>query len=153
MKPRCLLLAALLIPVFAFAQAPVEVLKPFNYEQAATLAKERIGANVDPNKVVIVLGPVQNIETRIVDGKEATLSIPYCRALVEQESKNPETLSRYSDFSGYNKLQLVVYRANQSQPVVQITGTPSEISHAQFPFAGGDIIVIEDVSKQTPAKK
>lgn len=153
MKHRYLLLASLLIPVFAFAQAPVEVLKPFNYQQAAALAKERIGTNFDPNKAVIVLGPVRNIETRIVDGKEVTLSIPYCRAIVENEARSPETLSQYCDFSGYNRLQLVVYRANQSQPAVQITGTPSEISHAQFPFAGGDIIVIEDVSKQTPAKK
>lgn len=150
---RSLLLASLLIPFLASAQVPVEVLKPFNYEKAAAVAKERIAANLDLNKVVIVMGPVRNVETRIIDGKETTLSIPYCRALVEQESKNPETLSRYSDFGGYKRLQLVVYRANQSQPVVQISGTPSEISHAQFPFAGGDIIVIEDVSNQTPAKK
>jgi len=153
MKHRCLLLAALLIPVFAFAQAPVEVLKPFNYEQAATLAKERIGANVDLNKVVTVLGPVRNIETRIVDGKEVTLSIPYFRALVENDAKNPEELSRSINLSDYNRLQLVVYHANQSQPAVQITGTPSEISHGQFPFAGGDIVVIQDISKQPPAKK
>ncbi len=153
MKRHCLFLATLLIPVLAFAQVPVEVLKPFNYEQAAALARERIASNLDLNTLVIVLGPERNIETRTIDGKEITLSIPYCRTFRISEVRSPENLSRYMSVSDSGKSRLAVYHANQSQPAVQITGTRAEFSRAQFPFAGGDIVVIEDVGKQAPAKK
>ncbi|GAT31712.1 hypothetical protein TSACC_2106 [Terrimicrobium sacchariphilum] len=152
-KLRSLLLASLLVPVLAYSQPPVDVLKPFNYEQAATLAKERLAANLDLKTLVIVLGPVRNIETRTIDGKETILSIPYFQAFRISEVRNPEILSRYMGYSDSGKLHLAVYRANQSLPVVQIAGTPGEVYHSQFPFSGGDIIVIEDASKQTPAKK
>lgn len=153
MKHRCLLFASLLIPVLAFAQAPVEVLKPFNYEQAAALARERIASNLDLNTLVIVLGPERNIETRTIDGKEITLSVPYFRAFRISQVKSPEDLSRYMGFSESDKSRLAVYHANQSQPAVKITGTRDEFSRAQFPFVGGDIVVIEDVGKQAPGKK
>lgn len=153
MKLRCLFLATLLIPVLAFAQSPVEVLKPFNYEQAAALARERIASNLDLNTYVIILGPVRNIETQTIDGKEITLSIPYCRAFGISEVRSPESLSRYMSFSDSGKSHLAVYHSNQSQPAVRIEGPAFEVRASQFPLKSGDVVVITDKGKQASGKK
>ncbi len=149
-----LLLAAIITPIFASAQISSDPTNPFNYAEAVALVKEREPAS-DPrsNEWIYVLGPERLAETRIVDGKEIRLNMPYCRAFPSPQVKNPQRIFGFVRVDDSQQIQLLVYQANQSQPTVRIEGPASEVRSSQFPLKSGDVVVITDKGKQASAKK
>jgi len=151
---RSLLLAAIITPIFASAQISSDPTNPFNYAEAVALVKERGPApDARLNECIYVLGPERLAETRIVDGKEVRLNMPYCRAFPALKVKNPQGILQFVQVENSNQIQLLVYHANQSQPTVRIEGPLYEVRSSQFPLRSGDVVVITDKGKQASAKK
>jgi len=154
MKHRCLLLASLLIPIFASAQISSDPTNPFNYAESVALVKER-GPAPDPrlNECIYVLGPERLAETQIKEGKETRLSMPYCRAFPAAQVRSPQGIFSFLRVDDSNQVQLLVYHSNQSQPAVRIEGPAFEVRASQFPLKSGDVVVITDKGKQASGKK
>lgn len=154
MDLRSLLLATLMIPIFASAQIFNDPTNPFNYAGAVALVKER-GPAPDPrlNECIYVLGPERLAETQIIEGKETRLNMPYCRAFPAVQVRNPQGIFDFVRVNDSNQIQLLIYHANQSQPAAKIEGPAPEVRLSQFPLKSGDVVVITENSRQSSAKK
>ncbi len=144
---RLILLALTLLAI-----TPLRAQEKFDYPTALALAVER--TQVRPDSNIFILGPTQNEEYYIANGKELRRTLPYISPIGTQ---SPTTIERLR--SGGNGLlgggakgtyQLLVYRADSpTTPIVRLEGDNNTLSRSQFPLKPGDILVITAI----PSKK
>ena len=138
--------------IFAFAafglsQLPAQ--EKFDYAAAVKLVAERTEIPKPSNSVIYILGPQQNEEVVISNGKETKRTVPFCRAELVAPSGTPlnRLLSTGSVDSIFNASEgrvykILVYRADIPDPVVLIVGAKHVVQSSQFPLKAGDVLVV-----------
>jgi hypothetical protein len=134
----------IILAITCLVVLPVRAEEKFDYAATMALALERTHQS-SPEKTVFILGPAQFEETYFEKGRELKKFIPYCKAFSITEVTSLEKLHNfYRPLDEQGNYQIMIYRAGD--PVLRLQGHSSLLVSNQFPFKGGDLVIITPIS-------
>lgn len=136
------------------AQNLSELNPAFSYPETVALAKSRAvfpesvqatKAEDARDRVIYVVGPPYTKEVFLSGGVEIRKSMPFCYIFDRKEAPNPKSLLpmiALGRLTSESRVQILVYNADQPQPVFKLDGSLADIRNSQYPFSDRDAIVI-----------
>lgn len=115
----------------------------FDYDQTVALAFDRTQTKGPKDQIIFVLGPEQNEEFVVANGKESKRILPYYRAFLTGGNETMERLlGNKVPLSDQITYQIMVHRAHVPDPVLRIQGSADTLKQSQFPLKAGDVLVV-----------